>query len=79
MEVQNYDSTNDRLLPCPFCGEKPMWHRIGNEYTKSQKIVVKCPKCRVQRTDAILNGYGHTTEWLEEVAIKNWNQRIKML
>lgn len=26
-----------------------------------------------------INGYGHTIEWLEEVAIKNWNQRIKML
>lgn len=75
MEIHNYDSTNNRLLPCPFCGSAPIWHLIGNESTRSQKIVVKCPKCRIQRTDAILNGRGHTTEWLKEVAIKNWNQR----
>lgn len=79
MEVQNYDSTSNRLLSCPFCGSTPIWYLKGNGFTRSQKIVVKCPKCRVQRTDAILNGYGHTIEWLEEVAIKNWNQRIKML
>ena len=75
MEVQNYESTNNKLLPCPFCGSAPVWHLIGNMFTRAQKIVVKCPKCRVQRTDAILNGHGHTTEWLEDVAIKNWNQR----
>lgn len=79
MEVQNYESTSNKLLPCPFCGSAPTWYLIGNEYTKSQKIVVKCPKCRIERTDAILNNHGHTIEWLEEVAIKNWNQRIKML
>ena len=77
MEVQNYDSTSNKLLPCPFCGSAPIWHLIGNGFTKSQKIVVKCPKCRVQRTDAMSNGHGHTIKWLEEVAIKNWNQRIK--
>ena len=75
MEVQNYDNTSNRLLPCPFCGSAPVWHLVGNEFTRSQKIVVKCPQCRVQRTDGILNGHGHTIEWLEEVAIKNWNQR----
>lgn len=75
MEVQNYESTNNKLLHCPFCGSTPIWYLVGNRFTRSQKIVVKCPKCRVQRTDAISNGSGLTTEWLEEVAIKNWNQR----
>lgn len=77
MEVHNYDSTSERLLHCPFCGSVPTWYLKGNEFTRSQKIVIKCPKCRIQRTDAILNGRGHTTEWLEEVAIKHWNQRTK--
>ena len=79
MEVKNYDSTSNKLLPCPFCGSDPIWHLIGNGFTRSQKIVVKCPKCRVQRTDAILNGHGHTIEWLEDVAVKNWNQRTNKL
>lgn len=77
MEVQNYDNISNRLLPCPFCGSVPVWHLKGNNFTRSQEIVIKCPQCRIQRTDAILNGRGHTTEWLEEVAIKNWNQRTK--
>jgi len=75
MEVKNYDRKSSWLLPCPFCGGTPVWYLVGNEFTRSQKIVVKCPQCRIQRTDAILNGHGHTTEWLEAVAIKNWNQR----
>ena len=77
MEVHNYDSISERLLPCPFCGAAPLWHLIGNKYTHSQKIVIKCPKCRIQRTDAILNGNSHTIEWLEEHVIKHWNQRTK--
>lgn len=78
MEVKNYESTSDKLLPCPFCGSTPTWYLIGNMVTRTKKIIVKCPNCRVQRTDAISNS-GHNIEWLEEVAIKNWNQRIKML
>lgn len=78
-EVQNYDTISDRLLPCPFCVGKPNWYKKGNDYTKSQMITIKCPKCRIERTDAILNRRGHTIEWLEEVAIKNWNQRTDKL
>ena len=77
MEVHNYDSTSNRLLPCPFCGSVPVWYLVGNEFTRLQKIVIKCPQCRIQRTDGILKGHGHTIEWLEEIAIKNWNQRTK--
>lgn len=75
MEVQNHDSISNRLLPCPFCGSAPIWYLKGNNFTRSQEIVIKCPQCRIQRTDAILNGHGHTIEWLEEVSIRNWNQR----
>lgn len=75
MKVKNYPQTNDSLLQCPFCGGTPEWHLIGNSYTRSQKIVIRCPKCRIQRTDGILNNHGCSIEWLEEVAVKNWNQR----
>ena len=79
MEVQNYDKISNKLLPCPFCGGTPIWFRKGNDFTKSQQITVKSPMCRIERTDAILNNRGHTIEWLEEVAIKNWNKRTDKL
>lgn len=79
MEVENYDQTCERLRPCPFCGTDPVWHLIGNGSTRSQRIVVKCPKCRVQRTDAILNGHGHSLEWLEDAAVRGWNRRARTL
>lgn len=60
------------LLCCPFCGTYPQVMHIGNEYTKSRKITIKCKSCRIQRTDAALT---HGFEWLEGVAEKNWNQR----
>lgn len=75
METKNYDTTSDKLRPYPFCGSQPIWFRKGNAFTKSQMITVKCPNCRIQRTDAILNNHGHTIEWLEEIVVKNWNQR----
>ncbi len=61
------------LLPCPFCGCSPELLFIGNNYTKSRKVIVKCKMCRVQRTDATLR---HDQEWAAKVAINNWNQRI---
>lgn len=60
------------FLSCPFCGSKPEVKYIGNNRTKKRAIRVKCPKCRIERTDAALR-YGF--DWLEEVAAKNWNQR----
>jgi len=61
-----------KLFPCPFCGGEPDVKYKGNDYTKTRKVTVKCKKCRCQRTDAAMrNGM----EWLEEIAIKNWNQK----
>ena len=41
--------------------------------TKRRMIEIKCPKCRIKRTDAALR-YGF--DFLEEVAVKAWNQRV---
>jgi len=60
------------LLPCPFCGGTPNVERLGNEYTKSRKITIKCPECRIQRTDA---ARVHGFDWLEDIAAKEWNMR----
>ena len=65
------------LLPCPFCGTEPEATHIGNDHTKSQKIRVRCPECRVERIDAFLNKRYMGMDWLKDVAEKNWNQRPK--
>lgn len=61
-----------KLMPCPFCGTIPAVREIGNEWTKKRSIVIKCPKCRCQRTDATMR---FAFDWLRDVAAKNWNQR----
>ena len=61
------------LLPCPFCGGKPVVKRIGNDYVKKRTIQIKCSSCRVTRTDATLRQPGF--EWLEKIAAESWNQR----
>ena len=62
------------LLPCPFCGATPKVTYIGNEHTSKRSITVKCPKCRIQRTDATLS---HGFDWLDAIAKEAWNERVQ--
>jgi Lar family restriction alleviation protein len=62
----------EELKPCPFCGDAPEMQHIGNAHTKSRKIVIKCNGCRIQRTDAAIR---HDFNWLEKLAIEQWNKR----
>ena len=73
MKFKTWDNTKEiELLNCPFCGTAPIVKHIGNEHTKKRTIEISCPKCRVKKIDgAIAYGFG----WLEDVAVKNWNQR----
>lgn len=66
---------SDVLLPCPFCGSEPEILFIGNSYTKSRKVTIKCTNkcCRIERTDATLR---HTSEWCAIGCIENWNRRV---
>ena len=58
---------------CPCCDTEPDIIRIGNEHTKTIKIKVKCPKCRLEQIDASIY---HGFQWLEEVSQKKWNRRV---
>lgn len=60
------------LLPCPFCGSQPKLQYIGNEWSKKRSIIIKCPECRITRTDSTIR---FCFDWLEEVVKKGWNTR----
>lgn len=75
MMYVSWDNAKDiELLDCPFCGSDPAVEYIGNDFTKKRSIKIKCKKCRVQRTDAALK---HDFNWLEGVAVENWNKRAR--
>ena len=63
----------ETLKLCPFCGETPEIIMIGNDYTKTRKVEIRCPLCRIQRTDAAIK---QTHEWLRLKAINKWNERV---
>lgn len=78
MKIQrwNKDSEPIELLPCPFCGTEPNVKHVGNEYTKSRSLVIKCPKCRTEmKNSAIRFGF----EWLENITAKSWNTRASLV
>lgn len=56
MKIHNGDSYNANLLPCPFCGEKPIWYLKGNaeDIMKKRVITVKCPCCGTTQETAVL-------------------------
>lgn len=60
------------LLPCPFCGAAPEIRRQGNAHTKSRRVVIRCPGCRVERADAAIR---NDMDWVERVAVGHWNER----
>lgn len=75
MIFKSYDDKREyKLNRCPFCGGEPNVSFIGNEFGKKRKIVIKCKKCRCQRTDATLK---NNFEWLEDIAVNNWNMDYK--
>ena len=74
MKFRSWDNTKEiELLNCPFCGTEPTIKYVGNEHTKRRLIEIKCPECRIKRTDkALRHGFG----FLEKAAVEAWNQRV---
>ncbi len=65
-----------KLKPCPFCGSEAKMKFIGNDYTKSRTIEVKCSNvnCRAKMKNGAIR---FNFDWLEDISIKAWNRRAK--
>ncbi len=73
MFLVSWDNTRKiKLNNCPFCGGEPSVKHLGNDYTRKRIIEIKCGDCRATKRNATLK---YSFEWLEDVAIKDWNQR----
>ena len=55
-EIHNNEAANENLLPCPFCGEKPVWYLKGSaeEIGRRRVITIKCPCCGTTQETAVL-------------------------
>ncbi len=76
MDIHNNDSYNERLLPCPFCGETPVWFLKGTaeDLGKRRVITIKCPCCGTVQETAILK---LPTKMGCIMAESKWNMRTK--
>ena len=72
-KINNYDTKLEELLDCPFCGSRPTAYLIGNEHSTRRVIVIHCKECNVERRTGAIK---FDTSWLEETAIKSWNNRV---
>lgn len=73
IKIYNFDTQNEHLAPCPFCGSPPEWFVKGNDHTPSRSVVVKCVHCNVRMQ---ISGRRLTTLELAERMIQKWNNRI---
>ena len=62
----------DALLECPFCGGIPQLNFIGNDYTKTREVNIRCSNCRVTMPN---KGRRFNSEQLAKITIDNWNKR----
>lgn len=70
----NEDMTID-LLDCPFCGNRPYMHQIGNIGTgRKYSIKTGCKSCRF----SIVNGSLGSSDFsfLVNCSIDHWNKRV---
>lgn len=60
------------LLPCPFCGKKPLSHCTINEKTKNVVAHIFCSGCGAQLHQCL----GSAREKAEEAVAILWNRRM---
>ena len=65
----------DVLLSCPFCGGEAGLMFIGNDYTKTRKVEIKCSNINCRAT--IINaGRRKNSEQVTKWSIESWNKRV---
>lgn len=65
----------EELLTCPFCGSDPKIKFIGNDYTKTRKVEIKCSNAFCSATiikGGIRANHKQVASWVIEI----WNKRI---
>lgn len=62
------------ILPCSYCLGKPDKRNIGNSYTKSRGVEIRCRKCNV-KIKIVSSLY--VIEWAEWKAVGAWNMMSK--
>lgn len=73
IKIYNFDTTNENLKNCPFCGGTPEWFLKGNDMTPSRTVVIKCPHCNVRLETS---GRRWSAVEVAQHAMDKWNQRI---
>ena len=63
------NSSDEELLPCPFCGGDVELRDEGNG--GNETYAIHCNKCHMHFEKFVWRGYGRNT------VIKEWNTRVK--
>lgn len=73
IRIYNFDTTNENLKNCPFCGGTPEWFLQGNDNTPSRTVVIKCSYCNVRMA---MSGRRWLSTELAQRVMNKWNQRV---
>ena len=66
--------TDYELKPCPFCGGRAEYRKVGNSYIGIKEATIKCSQCHVKRTQRFIHKK-FEFEWIDKTMIDSWNRR----
>ena len=68
--------TDYALLPCPFCGGKAEYTKVGNSYIGIKEATIKCTQCHIKRTQKFIHKR-FDFEWIDKTMVNSWNRRAE--
>ena len=68
--------TDYALMPCPFCGGKAEYTKVGNSYIGIKEATVKCTQCHIKRTQKFIHKR-FDFEWIDKTMVNSWNRRAE--